>query len=227
MGESRDDSYVLILEEDSISSGIKKITSFAKMSQEKTDSSVLTDTSMSSGSYPDMGQTQEQFIEWALKEYERPLIGYAQGFVHDWERARDVVQDTFIRLCQQDMAKVRDGVKTWLFTVCRNRALDVLRKDSRLVEMDEKKLHGIPGKNFSASDHIEKEELHQRLEGYLQRLTPNQREVINLKFQQGLSYDEISQITGLSTGNVGFLLHHAIKRLREWIPRDMTYQNEI
>lgn len=182
---------------------------------------------MTSGSSPVMEQTQEQFIEWALKEYERPLIGYAQGFVHDWERARDVVQDTFIRLCQQDMAKVRDGVKTWLFTVCRNRALDVLRKDSRMVEMDERKLHGIPGKNLSASDHLEKEELHERLESYLQRLTPNQREVVILKFQQGLSYEEISRVTGLSTGNVGFLLHHAIKRLREWIPREMAYHEEL
>jgi len=173
-----------------------------------------------------MGQTQEQFIEWALKEYERPLIGYAQGFVHDWERARDVVQDTFIRLCQQDMAKVRDGLKTWLFTVCRNRALDVLRKDSRLVEMDEKKLSKIPGKSVSAATLLEKEEMHERLDAYLQRLTPNQREVIVLKFQQGLSYEEISRITGLSTGNVGFLLHHAIKRLREWIPREWAHQED-
>lgn len=197
-----------------------------EMSQENSVSHVPTTTDMTTGSPPDMVQTQEQFIEWALKEYERPLIGYAQGFVHDWERARDVVQDTFIRLCQQDMVKVRDGVKTWLFTVCRNRALDVLRKDSRLVEMDEKKLMAIPGHSVSASDMLEREELQERLEGFLQRLTPNQREVIVLKFQQGLSYEEISRITGLTNGNVGFLLHHALKRLREWIPRDLTEPEE-
>jgi RNA polymerase sigma-70 factor (ECF subfamily) len=196
------------------------------MTQENPESDVSALTNMKAGSPTDMVQTQEQFIEWALKEYERPLIGYAQGFVHDWERARDVVQDTFIRLCQQDMAKVRDGLKTWLFTVCRNRALDVLRKDSRLVEMDEKKLLTIPGNSVSAADMLEKEELQERLDGYLQRLTPNQREVIVLKFQQGLSYEEISRVTGLSNGNVGFLLHHALKRLREWMPRDLTEPNE-
>lgn len=196
------------------------------MSQENPGSDVSPVTNMTSGSPPDMVQTQEQFIEWALKEYERPLIGYAQGFVHDWERARDVVQDTFIRLCQQDVAKVRDGVKTWLFTVCRNRALDVLRKDSRLVEMDEKKLLKIPGNTVSAAALLEKEEVHNRLDAYLQRLTPNQREVIVLKFQQGLSYEEISRVTGLTPGNVGFLLHHALKRLREWIPREWANQQD-
>lgn len=204
----------------------EKILIFGRMSQENSDSYVSPETNMTSGSPPDMVQTQEQFIEWALKEYERPLIGYAQGFVHDWERARDVVQDTFIRLCQQDVAKVRDGVKTWLFTVCRNRALDVLRKDSRLVEMDEKKLLKIPGNTVSAATLMEKEEVHNRLDAYLQRLTPNQREVIVLKFQQGLSYEEISRVTGLTPGNVGFLLHHALKRLREWIPREWANQED-
>jgi len=204
----------------------EKILIFGRMSQENSDSYVSPETNMTSGSPPDMVQTQEQFIEWALKEYERPLIGYAQGFVHDWERARDVVQDTFIRLCQQDVAKVRDGVKTWLFTVCRNRALDVLRKDSRLVEMDEKKLLKIPGNTVSAATLMEKEEVHNRLDAYLQRLTPNQREVIVLKFQQGLSYEEISRVTGLTPGNVGFLLHHALKRLREWIPREWANQQD-
>lgn len=204
----------------------EKILIFGRMSQENSDSYVSPETNMTSGSPPDMVQTQEQFIEWALKEYERPLIGYAQGFVHDWERARDVVQDTFIRLCQQDVAKVRDGVKTWLFTVCRNRALDVLRKDSRLVEMDEKKLLKIPGNSVSAATLLEKEEVHNRLDAYLQRLTPNQREVIVLKFQQGLSYEEISRVTGLTPGNVGFLLHHALKRLREWIPREWANQQD-
>ncbi len=165
-----------------------------------------------------MIQTQEQFITWALKEYERPLIGYAQGFVHDHERARDVVQDTFIRLCQQDIAKVRDGVKTWLFTVCRNRALDILRKDSRLVEMDENKVNQIAASDPSPEESLDHEESMEQLNQVMKKLTPNQREVITLKFQQGLSYEEISRITGLTSGNVGFLMHHGLKRLRELMP---------
>jgi RNA polymerase sigma factor (sigma-70 family) len=170
------------------------------------------------GAPPDMIQTQEQFITWALKEYERPLIGYAQGFVHDHERARDVVQDTFIRLCQQDIAKVRDGVKTWLFTVCRNRALDILRKDSRLVEMDENKVNQIAASDPSPEESLDHEESMEQLNQVMKKLTPNQREVITLKFQQGLSYEEISRITGLTSGNVGFLIHHGLKRLRELMP---------
>ena len=64
-------------------------------------------------------------------DYESALIGYASTILNDIDLARDVVQDTFVRLCQQDVGKVRDNLKSWLFTVCRNRALDLLRKDKR------------------------------------------------------------------------------------------------
>lgn len=54
----------------------------------------------------------------------------------------------------------------------------------------------------------------------LDRLPDNQQEVIRLKFQNDLSYREISEITGLSVSNVGFLLHVGIKRLREIMKND-------
>ena len=49
----------------------------------------------------------------------------------------------------------------------------------------------------------------------VERLPKNQREVIYLKFQNDLSYKEISDITQLSVTNVGFLIHTAIKALRK------------
>ena len=49
----------------------------------------------------------------------------------------------------------------------------------------------------------------------LANLPHNQQEVLRLKFQHSLSYHEISNITGLSETNVGFLIHVGIKRLRE------------
>ena len=59
-----------------------------------------------------MVTTREDFVREALDQYESPLIGYAVTFLHDVDRARDVVQDTFIRLYQQDVEKVQGGLKT-------------------------------------------------------------------------------------------------------------------
>ncbi|MGE9268908.1 MAG: RNA polymerase sigma factor [Verrucomicrobiales bacterium] len=179
-----------------------------------------------------MVETREEFLNRALAEYESPLIGYALGFLHDADKARDVVQDTFIRLYQQDMAKVSAGLKTWLFTVCRNRALDILRKEKRLVALKEEKMERISADIADPLEEADWEERGRQLRRALDRLNDNQREVIRLKFEQNLSYKEISEITGLSTGNVGFLLHVGLKKLRGFLPDDLlsnehprTYQS--
>ena len=61
----------------------------------------------------------------------------------------------------------------------------------------------------------ERKDLSNHVDQLLDNLTANQREVVRLKFQGGLSYQEISRITELSVSNVGYLIHTAIKRLRE------------
>lgn len=163
----------------------------------------------------------EKFIEQALQDYESQLIAYATTILHDLDRARDVVQDTFIRLCQQDISKVQANLKSWLFTVCRNRALDILRKEKRITPLDDIRWQKVAGPELQPDESIEHEERLALLMGFLNRLSANQREVILLKFQQNLSYQEIREITGLTTGNIGFLIHTGLKRLRDILPDDL------
>ncbi|MEO1856289.1 MAG: sigma-70 family RNA polymerase sigma factor [Rubritalea sp.] len=169
----------------------------------------------------DMITTSEQLVEHALKEYESPLIGFAIGLVRDHDRARDVVQDTFIRLYKQDVEKVKGGLKSWLFTVCRNRALDVLRKEKRMVSVDDEILQkeesAMASPDSSADKYERLDEVHRKMVS----LSENQQLVIRLKFEQGMSYQEISEQTGLTSSNVGFLLHNGLKKLREILPKDL------
>jgi RNA polymerase sigma-70 factor (ECF subfamily) len=161
-----------------------------------------------------MPPSRELFIEQAMAEFESALIGYAATLLNDSDRARDVVQDTFMRLCQQDVATVRDHLKPWLFTVCRNRALDILRKEKRNQPLEHSHLQTAadPGLQPDAQAELAERLAHAMTQ--LNRLSANQRDVILLKFQQGLSYQEINHITGLSTGNIGFLIHTGLKHLR-------------
>lgn len=168
-----------------------------------------------------MISTADELVEYALKEYESPLIGYATTILKDLERARDVVQDTFIRLYKQDVEMVKGGLKTWLYTVCRNRALDVLRKEKRLVVVDDEMFKYNASDILSPDKQVDQDERISQLMGYLETLSENQREVILMKFQDGMSYQEISDATGLTTGNVGFLLHNGLKKLREILPQDL------
>ena len=159
--------------------------------------------------------------EWvvdALERHEQPLIRYARWFLGDLESARDVVQETFLRLCREDPARVGDHVAPWLFTVCRNLALDARRAAARTAPLDN-------AEAAVACDLDEQHDTRQALAHELDivgTLPHNQREVVYLRFHGGLSYKEISGVTGLSVSNVGFLLHTAVRAIRSHLRAETT-----
>jgi RNA polymerase sigma factor (sigma-70 family) len=159
-------------------------------------------------------ESRTELVQRALRDYEGPLVGYACSILGDPDRARDVVQDTFIRLWDQEPARIAENLKPWLYTVCRNRALDVLRRHRRVVELDELSLERQEADSPNPRENLATRETASEILRFVDRLPANQREVIRLKFQGDLSYKEIAELTGLSVTNVGFLLHTAIKRLR-------------
>jgi len=161
--------------------------------------------------------TKDSQAEWVREVMDRqagPLTRYAATITRDVERARDVVQDTFARLCAEDRARLEPHLAEWLFTVCRNRALDVLRKENRMTALSEAELETHPSAGPSPAHEAERRDTHNHVLEALATLPRNQQEVVRLKFQNGLSYAEISRITQLTVTNVGFLIHTAIKTLR-------------
>lgn len=165
-------------------------------------------------------------VRRALDQHESTLIAYTASILGgDIEKARDVVQDALLRLYLTEPERVRDNLKSWLFTVCRNRAFDVLRKDHRLDLGNEDIIESAPDHELDPAQTASMHELYEQVWRCVDRLRPNQREVVRLKFLHDCSYQEIAGITGLSVGNVGFIMHHAIKKLRDLIGRDMNEQN--
>lgn len=150
-----------------------------------------------------------------VRRYELPLTQYAQRITGCRERARDVVQDTFLRFGQQAPGSLGEEPAKWLFTVCRHRALDLCRKEQRMTYLDPAVTAAEPSADPSPADALARKEAAGFLLRILAKLPPRQQEVIQLKFQNGLSYQEISEVTQLSVSNVGFLIHKGIKALRE------------
>ncbi len=174
-----------------------------------------------------------------VERYEAPVLRYALRMVGDLELARDVTQDTFVRLCQSAAAPnvgeewgVRPGAPklnghvghvapvpagpnggaagldrpgggdltlAWLLTVCRNRAIDTLRKRGRQPVMTDLAAgNGSTGmsaftleRETAASDPrvaLEQSDETRRTLERLAKLPANQQEVVRLRFQCGLSY---------------------------------------
>lgn len=154
---------------------------------------------------------------WVLavvEQYEGPLTRYATRILGDLDRARDVVQDTFVRLCRQQRSVIEDHAAEWLYTVCRNRALDVCRKEGRMKTTDESGFVGLESPAPAPAHRLMRAEALGRVLSVLDALPARQQECIRLKFQDGLSYKEISRITSHSVSYVGVLIHNGMKTLR-------------
>jgi RNA polymerase sigma-70 factor (ECF subfamily) len=156
------------------------------------------------------------WIRGVLERYERPLVLYASRLVGDPARAQDVVQETFLRLCRAERADVEPRLPAWLYTVCRNRALDEGKKESRMTRLIEEAARppAVAAGGADPAQAAERSEGAARVLRQLETLPANQREVLRLKFQHGFAYREIAEVTGLSVGNVGFLIHVGLKTLR-------------
>ncbi len=165
-------------------------------------------------SVPEPGADRSEFIRAALERFEAPLVSYALGLTGELESARDAVQDTFLRLCEQPPGAVDGHLAQWLFTVCRNRILDVRRKDRRMTALTEVELEHRATPDPTPAESADTRDRARRVDDLLAGLPPNQREVVRLKFQHQLSYQEIAHVTSLSVTNVGFILHTALKTLR-------------
>ncbi len=159
-----------------------------------------------------------QWVEDALQTYEQPLLRYALRWSRgDLERARDAVQDTFLRLCAQPRERIEGHLAQWLFTVCRNRLIELLRKEGRMEPLTDADMATRPAADPDPASRTETRDRLQALARLVEELPPRQQELIRLKFQENLSYKEISAITALSVSNVGFLLHTGIQTLRRRI----------
>ena len=168
-----------------------------------------------------------QWIGAALKRYEGPLMRYAVRIVGSSDRAADVVQETFLHLCRARRSEVDNHLAAWLFRVCRNRALDMRRKDKRVQPLELVTENALkspePGPDVITArrrdaDHVA---------AILQTLPETQQEAIYLRFQGGLSYKEISQVTGHSVANVGNLLHAAVTKIRARLAAENLPGNAI
>jgi RNA polymerase sigma-70 factor (ECF subfamily) len=139
----------------------------------------------------------------AVRGYNGRLLAYARTFLDNGEDCREVVQDAFLRF-HQSRKSIHGNPQAWLFKVTRNLCIDLRRRQARRKADPENILP------FPAAMHPD-ERL--KVREALGSLPERDRTIVCLKVLQGLSYQEIGEALGISSGNVGFILHHGLKKL--------------
>jgi len=152
-----------------------------------------------------------------MREHEASLVRYATRISGGAETARDIAQDVFLRLCREDPAELNGRLRPWLYAVCRNRAIQLRRKNAWTVSAGESQNATEPTDGVDPAQAAQNAEAGSQVSRVLAELPANQQEVLRLRFEHGLSYKEIAAVLDLTVGNVGVLIHNAIKTIRKRI----------
>lgn len=147
--------------------------------------------------------------EILVKRYKDPLMNFVYRFVGDRDVCTDVVQDTMIKFyLNKDSYRSFAKFSTWIYTIAGNLAKNELKRRRRrsilsLNNDDDEKTPQIEDKSFLAPDRAADSEIkNEMIQKALLKVKPVYREVVVLRDIQDLSYEEISEITGLAIGTV-------------------------
>ncbi len=161
-----------------------------------------------------------------VQKYERPIFNYIFRMVRSKPDAEDLAQDTFVKAFYA-LNKYDNSYEfsTWIYRIALNVCRDYFRKKKLFLyslsapigDEEESEFEDfIPQDSFhNPDDVLLNQELRLNLEKAIQDLPIKFREVIVLRHLEGLSYDEISSITGLPVGTVKTYLHRARKKLQD------------
>jgi RNA polymerase sigma-70 factor, ECF subfamily len=147
-------------------------------------------------------------------EYQPLIYRYVYRQVGDVETARDLTADVFQRLLQALVRQTGpdNQLGAWLYRTAHNLVIDHYRRSQhrRHLPLDE----AVPDSSADLDTLADKRLLAMHVRAVLQRLSPDQQQVIALKFLQGLSNDQAAEVLGKPVGAVKSLQHRALVALQ-------------
>jgi RNA polymerase sigma-70 factor (ECF subfamily) len=157
-----------------------------------------------------------------VARYATPAVNFTYRFVRDRALAQDLAQEGFLRVYQRlNTFDPERKFSSWFFQVLRNVTIDYLRVNRlATASLDELQQDGhqiavVDRKSASPEELAGRGELASAISAALSRIRPEYREVVVLRYQEGLTHPEIAEILGLPPGTVKTYLHRARKEMAE------------
>jgi RNA polymerase sigma-70 factor (ECF subfamily) len=157
----------------------------------------------------------EESFEYLINTFKENLYRTAYSYVKNEEDALDVLQETIYKAyISIEKLKEPKYFKTWITRILINNALDVIKKEKRIIEIEK-----VVKKD---ANYHENQKLEERLDiiNYVDKLEDKYKNVIILKYFQDLTIVEISEVLEYPVGTVKTHLNAALKKLRVFMSKE-------
>ena len=164
-------------------------------------------------------------FEELVQKYQREVYGLACRMVSDAEEAKDLAQQAFLQAFVHIRSFRQDAqFRTWLFRIAINQCYNFLKSRKKFGDpLDSDELN-LAGTEPSPEADLVAQDERRRLYEALERLPAKQRAVITLKVEQGLSYQEISQVLGGTAGAARVNYCQALKTLKKHLQTEDDHE---
>lgn len=156
--------------------------------------------------------------------YKDQMFRLALRILKNEEDANDIVQDSLLKLWDKRkvLSDIRN-IKSFSMTMVRNACIDFIRKHKPVTDKEQVILQKTdelnPEKSLEISDQL------QMVRDFINQMNDQQREIIQLREIEGLEYDEVSEITGLTINNLRVIISRARKEIKLKMMEQMNFQN--
>jgi len=165
----------------------------------------------------------EKSFERIVIRHKDAIIYFIQRYVKSVDIAEDLAQDVFVYiLVNKKKYKFEYSLKTYLYTIAKSKALNYLKREKRIVAIDEKQFEDLE----ELEEKVFKNERAENLKRAIQKLKTEYQNAIYLADIEELSYKEIGHILNKTVGSVKVLIHRARKALeKNVIEEGYKYEN--
>ena len=168
------------------------------------------------------GKDDHEAFEHLVKRYQNPLLNFVYRYVGNRQTAEDLTQEVFLQVYRAAARfEPKARVSTWVFKIAYNLCMNEMKRRKRLASYElELHMRGEQSLTSLSPDAVEQFGLKQFMMKTLTQLPEKQRAALLLRVTEEFSYQEISDVLGVSRASVESLLFRARERLRQLLARD-------
>lgn len=151
-------------------------------------------------------------------QYQQRLYWHVRRILLDHEDTNDVVQNMFIKVWNNLLNFRRDSqLYTWLYRIATNEAITFLKQKNRKSFISFNNVEHEMAGSLNSDPLFTGDRIQKKLQEAILKLPTQQRIVFNMKYFDGMKYEEISEILGVTVGALKASYHHAVKKITNFV----------
>jgi RNA polymerase sigma-70 factor (ECF subfamily) len=162
--------------------------------------------------------TRHYAFNLLVRKYQQRLYWHVRRMVMDHDDSNDIMQNVFIKVWKSlDNFRSDSQLYTWLYRIATNESITFLNSKKKRFAISFDDVENELSDKLITDPLFTGDKIQLKLQQAVLRLPPQQRLVFNMKYYDGLKYEEISEILNVSVGGLKASYHHAVKKIENFI----------